>query len=120
MRHQLIPVNPDGTLNFEGLGAGTYTIKETVVPSGYSKAADTVVVITFNNETKQFTATVNGTAVTADSTTNLFPVDVVNVAGNVLPETGGIGTVIFYVAGLALIIGCGIVLISRRRIQNDK
>ena len=115
---QALPVNEDGTLNFEGLGAGTYVIKETVVPAGYSKAADTTVVITFNNETKQFTATVNGTAVTADSTTNLFPVDVVNIAGNTLPTTGGIGTVIFYVLGSLLVVGCGIVLISRKRMLN--
>jgi len=114
---QELPVNPDGTLNFEGLGAGTYTIKETVVPAGYNKAADTTVVITFDNETKQFTATVNGNAVTADSSTNLFPVDIKNVAGNVLPSTGGIGTTIFYVVGSILVLAAGLLLITRRRMH---
>ena len=112
-----LPVNPDGTLNFEGLGAGTYTIKETVVPTGYNKAADTTVVITFDNTTEIFTATVNGTAVTADSVTNLFPVDIVNVAGNVLPSTGGIGTTIFYVLGTILVLGAGLLLVTRRRMS---
>ena len=115
---QELTVNPDGTLNFEGLGAGTYTIKETEAPAGYTKAQDTTVVITFNNSTQTFTATVNGDAVSADETTNLFPVDIVNVAGNVLPTTGGIGTIIFYVLGSLLVVGCGIVLISRRRMLN--
>ena len=114
-KSQSLTVNPDGTLNFEGLGAGTYTIKETAAPAGYTKAQDVTVVITFNNETKAFTATVNGTAVNADATTNLFPVDVVNVAGNVLPETGGMGTTLFYVIGSLLVAAAAILLITRRR-----
>ncbi len=114
---QNLAVNADGTLNFEGLGAGTYTITETVVPAGYTKAQDVTVVITFDNETKKFTATVNGEAATADATTNLFPVDVINVAGNTLPETGGIGTTIFYVVGAMLVLGAGVVLITRRRMD---
>jgi len=118
-KSQSLAVNPDGTLNFEGLGAGTYTIKETVVPSGYTKAQDITVVITFNNETKTFTATVNGTATTADATTNLFPVNVVNVAGNVLPSTGGIGTTIFYILGSILVIGGGILLVTRKRMRAE-
>ena len=114
---QALAVNPDGTLNFEGLGAGTYVIKETVVPDGYTKAQDVTVVITFDNETQTFTATVNDTAATADATTNLFPVDVINVAGNTLPSTGGIGTTIFYVVGALLVLGAGVVLITRRRMD---
>ena len=116
-KSQELAVNPDGTLNFKGLGAGTYTIKETVVPTGYTKAADVEVVITFDNSTKQFTATVGGKAATADATTNLFPVDVVNVAGNVLPSTGGVGTTIFYVVGTILVIGAGVILVTRRRME---
>ena len=116
---QDLPVNADGTLNFKGLGAGTYVIKETVVPDGYTKAQDVTVVITFDNETQAFTATVNGTAVSADATTNLFPVDVVNVAGNVLPSTGGIGTTLFYVIGAILVLGAGILLVTRRRMNAE-
>ena len=43
-----------------------------------------------------------------------------NTKGTELPATGGIGTVIFYVLGAALVIGCGVVLVSRRRMQNNK
>ena len=114
---QDLAVNADGTLNFEGLGAGTYVIKETVVPDGYTKAQDVTVVITFDNENQTFTATVNNEEAAADATTNLFPVDVINVAGNTLPSTGGIGTTIFYVVGALLVLGAGVVLITRRRMD---
>ena len=44
-------------------------------------------------------------------------IDVVNNAGSVLPSTGGIGTTIFYSIGAVLVIGAGIVLVTRRRMN---
>ena len=44
-------------------------------------------------------------------------VDVVNQAGSVLPSTGGIGTTIFYIVGAILVIGAGVVLVTRRRMN---
>ncbi len=46
--------------------------------------------------------------------------DIPNTEGAELPSTGGIGTVIFYTLGTILVIGCGIVLISRRRLQKNR
>ena len=43
-----------------------------------------------------------------------------NTQGAELPSTGGVGTVIFYTVGAILVIGCGIVLVSRRRMQKNK
>ena len=45
----------------------------------------------------------------------LFDIDVPNNSGSELPSTGGIGTTIFYVVGAILVIGAGVVLITRRR-----
>jgi len=42
---------------------------------------------------------------------------VVNLAGTELPSTGGIGTTIFYVVGAILVIGAGVVLITKRRME---
>ena len=62
-------------------------------------------------------ATVNGTAVTEDQATNLFPLDVKNIAGNTLPSTGGMGTTILYLIGTILVLGAGILLVTRRRMS---
>ena len=45
--------------------------------------------------------------------------DVINQSGTALPSTGGIGTTIFYVLGAALVIGAGVLLVTRRRMNND-
>ncbi|MBR2728689.1 MAG: SpaH/EbpB family LPXTG-anchored major pilin [Lachnospiraceae bacterium] len=73
----------------------TYYLEETKAPEGYNLL----------NEEKE---------VTLGDTTS---VDVVNQAGSVLPSTGGIGTTIFYVVGAILVIGAGVVMITRRRMD---
>ena len=88
---------------FTGLGNGPYTLVEKTVPAGYNKLADTQ----FTVAPKDYTDTNLKQSKT-----------VVNNTGTELPSTGGIGTVIFYVLGSALLIGCGIVLISRKRMQK--
>jgi len=40
-----------------------------------------------------------------------------NTQGTELPSTGGIGTTIFYVVGALLVIGAGVVLVTRRRMD---
>ena len=43
--------------------------------------------------------------------------EVVNRQGSTLPETGGIGTTIFYVVGVVLMLGAGVLLITKRRMS---
>lgn len=116
-------VDANGVLTFEGLGAGTYIIKELIAPNGYNLLKDSITVtITANATLTGCTWTVkNGaTSLEADAD-HLFALTVVNNAGTELPSTGGIGTTIFYVLGAVLVIGAAVVLITRRRMgKSDK
>ena len=85
-----------------GLADGTYTLVESTTPAGYNTAADYEFTIAGNDYT----------------TTNLEQsTTVVNNTGQELPSTGGIGTTIFYVIGAILVIGAGVVLVTRRRMN---
>ena len=95
-----IDINSADGCNVRGLAPGTYYLEEVVVPAGYNKPA------------------VREAVTVTSGQTAAVEITVVNEAGTVLPTTGGIGTTIFYILGSALVIGCGIVLISRKRMNN--
>lgn len=105
-------VGDDGELKFTGLGAGNYTIKETVTPPGYNTVADSIVEI-------KWAAADNGCTWTYKwkngDETNDNTVTIVNVAGSILPSTGGTGTVLIYAAGGLLVAAAIVLLISKRR-----
>lgn len=118
-------VDKDGVLIFEGLGEGTYTIKEIIAPNGYNLLKDEITVKieatekTLNGCT--WTVTVNDETKLTIGEDHLFAFNVVNNAGKELPSTGGIGTTIFYVVGSVLVIGAAVVLITRKRMgKSDK
>ena len=74
------------------------------------------------NETKKtiaYTATSNKENVKPTVTDNKVSVTVQNQQGAVLPSTGGIGTTIFYIIGAILVIGAGVVLVTRRRMNAN-
>ena len=94
---------------FTGLGSGTYIRVEKTVPAGYNKAADVEFTIEPGDNKK------DNAAYTVE---NLEKTEtVVNQAGVVLPHTGGIGTTIFTVIGTILVVGAGVMLVARRRME---
>lgn len=95
----------DGKLNgeFTGLKDGTYTLVEKTVPTGYNPAPD-------------YTFTVKGKDFSAENLKQ--STIVVNNQGNELPETGGIGTTIFYILGGLLVVGAAVILVARRKAQD--
>ena len=115
-------VGPDGVVRFVGLGAGTYTITETKTPAGYNTLAPVNVTIKFTaNPTGE--GAVHWSKTSGDATynkdTGVFEMTIENNKGTELPSTGGIGTTIFYIVGACIVIGAGVLLVTRRRMNAN-
>lgn len=96
--------NTTAAVIVRGLKSGTYTLVETEAPTGYVKGADTEVKI--NKEVNENNLLIGLFTTTAT---------VINTQGSELPETGGIGTTIFYIAGALLAVSAVALLIVKRR-----
>lgn len=101
-----ITTNKSGKFTIKGLSAGTYKLEETKQPAGYNKLSGPVTVVIDNDGN----VTVDGA--------NADPVKVLNKTGTVLPSTGGAGTTMIYLIGGALVLGSGVVLVTKRRIKG--
>lgn len=111
-------VSPEtGKLTFTGLGAGEYTLTESKTPAGYNTIDPISFKISFDAATKRFTT--NNDTITV-GTDNTLSTTIVNKAGVKLPETGGIGTTIFYTLGAVLVVGAGVLLVTKKRMDTEK
>lgn len=105
-----------GMVNIDGLGEGDYWLKETKEPSGFNKPANPFKITidaTFEADGTLESSTV--TVGTTPNTANDNDVKIENRQGTLLPGTGGMGTVIFTVVGVAVIAGGAAWYVSRRR-----
>lgn len=122
----------------KGIDDGTYKLVETLTPAGYNTAEDIVFTITAKhsatadnpilielksgNDQVVVDGLKNGYTYaekTAESTDGILATSVVNKSGSTLPETGGIGTTIFYVLGGLLAVGAAILLITKKRMTVE-
>ena len=110
---EVIDLTQSSKAIIKGLDKDTYVLRETKAPDGYNPADDTTVP---EDVLVEITGTITDVAKAIEGDKGVETS--VNLTGTELPSTGGIGTIIFYVLGSLLVIGCGIVLISRKRIQN--
>ena len=135
-------INDVGTVfSFTGLDDGEYRISETVTPAGYNTVDPIYFTVTAehtveaaNPELENLQATVvksDGSAYTKEEIENgniaSFTVTkddgevsttVVNNKGVELPETGGVGTTLFYIFGGCLVLGAIVLLITKKRMKN--
>ena len=120
----------NGKIAISGLKAGSYTLIETEAPADYSipnfeftftirqDLEDGTLTATFD-----YTADVNNTAAKgymtdSTSTSASFAIDVLNAKEGSLPTTGGIGTTIFTVVGIAVMAVAVVAFVAHNR-KND-
>lgn len=110
-----------GNVTIKGLDDSIeYYLYETKAPEGYNILKTAVkfnITVDYANDGSSVaegnpTVTVNNGEPSTDLSTN-----VVNNEGSSLPSTGGIGTTIFYVVGVVLMLGAGVLLITKRRMS---
>ena len=96
----------------------TYTTDEvpsiaTLTVSDVKDKDGNVIMDASDSTKKGFTISVNEDNATLST-------NIVNLKGILLPSTGGIGTTIFYVLGTILVLGAGILLVTRKRMSKSE
>lgn len=105
---------------FKGLDDGDYRLTETTTPAGYNTIQPITFTVTAEHDIewtvkdrKSVLTSLSGDRAsgkitfTADKSAGSLTTDVVNKPGSSLPETGGMGTIVLYVAGAALVVAAG-------------
>ena len=95
--------NSNGAASFDGIANGTYYLEEIEAPAGYNQLKEPVQV------------TVNGGDTEAALTVTQ---PVANSTGTELPSTGGMGTTLFYTLGAILVLGAGVLLVTKKRMSE--
>ena len=117
----------NGLFVIKGLDQGTFFLKETKAPAGYNLLKDAITVVitatvTDNEDAQELTAL---TIKVGDSTTDgilssgIVGTTVENNAGATLPETGGMGTTIFYIVGGVMVAAAVVLLITKKRMSAE-
>ena len=132
--------NDAGTIfTFTGLDDGLYRLTETTTPAGYNTIDPIYFEITAEHEVSSDnpaltrlsatqkkddsgaaldTGVVATFAATCTSEDGTIESNIVNQSGATLPETGGMGTTLFYIIGSILVLGAVVVMITRKRMST--
>ncbi len=114
----------DGLIHFSGLAEGTYYMKETQAPAGYqlNQAVYTVTIeAVYDTDGKisswTITVTLENKEVAGATDSADTGLTIANTKTGLLPSMGGMGTTIFTVIGLIMIIGAlgGLIIYRRKR-----
>ncbi|MGI6072384.1 MAG: isopeptide-forming domain-containing fimbrial protein [Lachnospiraceae bacterium] len=135
----ILTSDANGLFSVTGLDDGVYKLREIQAPAGYNLLTDDAVVTVSATTTNgqnwtngQAGSALTGLAVhvkigegdsvpgTGNTSTGVAGITIANNSGSILPETGGIGTTIFYVLGSVLIIAAVVFLVTGKRMSRDK
>ena len=105
----IIAVN--GKVRISGLDKTIYWLEETKAPDGYNKLTE--------RKPVDLTSGSNNTTLTSDTWSEAdHGVAVENNAGAILPDTGGMGTTLFYVIGGGLMVAAVVLLVTKKRMEH--
>lgn len=101
----------DGQVRITGFDNGTYYLEETKIPEGY------------NGLTTRQKFIISDANLDATFNDGIFStgsgVHIVNRKGSMLPETGGIGTTIFYIIGGLMVFGAVVLMVTKKRMDSN-
>ncbi|MCC2131053.1 SpaH/EbpB family LPXTG-anchored major pilin [Oscillospiraceae bacterium CLA-AA-H272] len=109
-----VTTDDKGVARFDGLQADTYRLEETAAPAGYNQLTKDITIVL----NKDGSATIDDAASTPGAAHSLTA-GVANSTGTMLPETGGIGTVIFVALGALAVICTGVFLVTNKRMSKE-
>ena len=122
--------NSNGHIIVKGLEDDSYSLTETATDKGYLllKEAVKIVITTKENGACEkcgaklltASATVNGKDVTMTDGNAIVPLTVVNNPGFDLPKTGGYGTWMFTVGGVALLGAAAFIVVKSRKHKSEQ
>lgn len=122
--------NSSGHVVVKGLEDDAYSLTEIATDKGYVLLKDAVKIVIKTAEDGQCekcgaklltaSATVNGKDVTMSDGNAIVPLTVVNNPGFDLPKTGGYGTWMFTIGGVALLGAAAFIVIRSRKHKNEQ
>ena len=122
--------NSSGYIIAKGLEDDSYSLTETATDKGYVLLKDAVKIVIKTAENGQCeqcgaklltaSATVNGKDVTMTDGNAIVPLTVVNNPGFDLPKTGGYGTWMFTIGGVALLGAAAFIVVKSRKHKSEK
>ena len=122
--------NAQGHIVVKGLEDDTYSLTEIATDKGYVLLRDAVKIVIKTAENGQCekcgaklltaSATVNGKDVTMSEGNAIVPLTVVNNPGFDLPKTGGYGTWMFTIGGVALLGAAAFIVVKSRKHKGEQ
>ncbi|WP_440247945.1 isopeptide-forming domain-containing fimbrial protein [Catenibacterium faecis] len=121
----------DDIFEFKGIDDGDYRLTETKAPTNYDKLSEPIyftvkadhTIVSDDPKLESFSGNITSGNVgtmefTANKASGALSTKVVNKPGSSLPETGGMGTTILYVAGAVMILAAGAFLVMQKKAED--